>query len=98
MFNVPASVEIVSTMPPLPFEEDGDGDLPVFFARFQNSQIFSDLPAFLLYLPERQSDNIQSLIRQFPQLFSDTPTLTNGLCHDARPHAKKAASISCESH
>ena len=49
---------------------------------FSNSETMSNLPSLLVHLSDRQYSDIVQFISDFPNLFSDVPTVTTVLTYD----------------
>ncbi len=57
-----------------------ESDIPD--VRLTNTQALKQLDAKLAHLPANQRSELSQLIRGFPSLFQDTPSMTNAMVHD----------------
>lgn len=57
-------------------------DDAVLLGRLKNSESLANLPMLFNHLTPQQSSELEALIKEFPSLFSDTPTQTSVLTHD----------------
>lgn len=63
-------------------EEAPDPDDTVLLARLRNSETLAKLDDMLSYLPSERRKEMETLIHDFPSLFSDTPSQTDLIEHD----------------